>query len=235
MMDDSSRKAERPYHRQVEVLKQDIVQFSELAVQSVTDAVDSLKNIDRRLADKVIRNDDLIDKTDVEIERKAMELIALHQPMAIDLRVLGTSLKIITYLDRIGRYARDIAEVTLKIADQGHYKKVVTIPHMRDIAVGMVADAVKAYMNEDSEVAESVYDRDDSVDALYDEIFRECLTYMMEDSKKITQSIHYILVARYLERIADNSCKIAEKAIYIATGRRRREYAEETGAEAPRD
>lgn len=234
-MDDSSRKAERPYHRQVEVLKQDIVQFSELAVQSVTDAVDSLKNIDRRLADKVIRNDDLIDKTDVEIERKAMELIALHQPMAIDLRVLGTSLKIITYLDRIGRYARDIAEVTLKIADQGHYKKVVTIPHMRDIAVGMVADAVKAYMNEDSEVAESVYDRDDSVDALYDEIFRECLTYMMEDSKKITQSIHYILVARYLERIADNSCKIAEKAIYIATGRRRREYAEETGAEAPRD
>ena len=234
-MDDTDRKAERPYHRRVEGLKQDIVRFSELAAQSVTDAVDSLKNIDRGLAEKVIRNDDVIDRTDVEIEKKAMELIALHQPMAVDLRVIGTSLKIITYLDRIGRYAKDIAEVTLKIADYGHFKKVVTIPHMRDIAVGMVADAVQAYMDEDSDVSESVYERDDSVDALYDEIFRECLTYMMEDSKKITQSTYYILVARYLERIADNSCKIAEKAIYIATGRRRREYAEETGAEAPRD
>lgn len=235
MMKETRTEAETSFHRDIERLKQDIREFSELACESVIDAIDSLKSLDRELAKRVIRDDDVIDKTDVEIESRAMELIALHQPMAIDLRRIGTSLKIITYIDRIGRYARDIAEVTLRLADSGHFKKIVTIPHMRDIAVGMVRDAVRAFMDEDAGLAKDVYESDDSVDALYDEIFRECLTYMMEDSKKITQSIHYILVARYLERIADNSCKIAEKAIYVATGRRRREHGTADGAAPKHD
>lgn len=222
-MSEPRGKGERAFHKEIEELKKDIFEFSELACESVVDSVTGLKDLNRDLANKVIRNDSAIDRKDVEIEGKAMELIALHQPMAIDLRRLGTSLKIITYIDRVGRYAKNIAEITLKLADVGHFKKVVTIPHMADISTTMLRNAVKAYMTEDVELAKCVYESDDEVDALYDEIFRECLTYMMEDTKKITQSLHYIFVARYLERIADNSCKIAEKAIYIATGKRRTE------------
>jgi phosphate transport system protein len=141
--------------------------------------------------------------------------------MAGDLRTLGTILKLITYLDRIARYGYDIAKVTLEMGDRPHIAKLVTIPHMARICDEMIDQAITAFMTNDAERALRVFPRDEEVDALYEQVFRECLTYMMEDNRLITQCAHYILVIRHLERIADNACKIAEKVVYMATGKRR--------------
>ncbi len=148
--------------------------------------------------------------------------------MAADLRTIGASLKIITYLDRIGRYGLDIARVeqTLRAeeaqhAKKGHPRKPVAFQVMAENAVQMLDQALDAYRKRDEAAARSVGKQDDIVDGLEDEIFRQCVTYMMEDPRTITACSHYILVARHLERAADNASKIAEKVLYMVTGERR--------------
>mgnify|MGYP001100329653 FL=1 len=156
----------------------------------------------------------------IEIEKRCLEVIALQSPVAKDLRTIGTYLKVITDFDRIGRYARDIAEVTAHSAETAHFKPLVSIPHMAKMAEEMVDLSVKAFLERDTEPTKVVFELEDKVDSLYDEIFREVITYMMEDSKKITPGINYLLVARYLERIGDHACNISERVIYMVTGKR---------------
>src|SRR5438552_3268606 len=162
-----------------------------------------------------------INRADVAIEARALDLIALHQPMAKDIRTLGASLKIITYLDRIGRYGYDIAKATLALDGKQHVKKLVGIPTMRDKALGLLDVSIAAFRERDAARARTVQPADDEVDALYDQIFRECLTFMIEEPRNITVCTQYILVARHLERVGDNAGKIAEKTLYMATGERR--------------
>lgn len=158
---------------------------------------------------------------DKKIEEKALQLIALYQPMAKDMRAIACILKMITYLTRIGRYGKDIANVAKELADKPHIAKLVEIPYMAEIVCKMIDDALKAFETEDLSLIEDFSERDDSVDALRYSIFRECIPYVMEDPKNITRCAHYAMIARYLERCTDHACKIAEKVYYMVTGERR--------------
>lgn len=212
---------QRPFHQQVEEVQAEVLRMGALSRESLVMGVKSLVDLDARLADRVVAMDQEINRLDVAIETHVLDLLALHQPMASDLRTLGACLKIITYLDRIGRYGYDIAKVTKELEGKTHLGKLVSIPYMAELAAGMLDDALRAFRERDAALAHGLYARDDAVDALNDQIFRECVTYMMEDPRNITICSRYILVARHLERAADNACKIAEKTIYMVKGERR--------------
>ncbi|WP_050769620.1 MULTISPECIES: phosphate signaling complex protein PhoU [Sporomusaceae] len=189
---------------------------------AIEDAVQSLAKQDVNLARKVIEGDDIIDKMEVDIEDKCMVLIARQQPLARDLRIISTGLKITTDLERIGDHAYDIANVTLRLAHQPLIKPLVDIPRMAGMAQKMLHNALEAYFKLDITLAEQVCLADDEVDNLYQQIFRELLTYMMEDPRTISQATQLIFVGRYLERIADHATNIAEWVIYLVTGQRLR-------------
>jgi phosphate transport system protein len=188
--------------------------------EAISLAVKSFEKLDQALADQVIKLDEEMYELNNDIEKRCLEVIALQSPVAKDLRTIGTYLKVITDFDRIGRYARDIAEVTHHSADKAHFKPLVSIPHIAEMASKMVELSVMAFLERDTKLTAEVFDIEDKVDSLYDEIFREVITYMMEDSKKIGIGINYMLVARYLERIADHAVNISERVIYMVTGER---------------
>jgi phosphate transport system protein len=193
-----------------------------LVSDAIRDAVNSLAMQDTELAQKVIAGDDEIDKTEQNIEDKCILLIARQQPLAKDLRVIGTGLKISTDLERIGDHAFDIANVTLKLANQPLIKPLVDIPRMAKVTQEMLANALQAYIDMDINLAEKICQADDEIDNLYQQVFRELLTFMIEDTKTISQATQLIFVARYLERIGDHCTNIAEWTIYLGTGQRRR-------------
>lgn len=212
----------KQFHEQLEALRKRVLHMGKEARSSLLDGVKSLVDDDLKLADSVIARGEALNRLDVELERDALDLLALNQPMAQDLRTVGASLKIITYLDRIGRYGYDIAKVEKTLNDGTKPpRKPVAFQVMADSAVKMLDQALDAYATRDAAKARAVKKQDDVVDGLEDEIFRQCVTYMMEDPRTITACSHYILVARHLERAADNASKIAEKALYMATGERR--------------
>lgn len=206
------------FHDELKKLKKDVIEMGALSIDMLKNSVESLKNQDINLAKKVYSKKGKIAKMDIEIETKALQLLTLHQPMAKDLRLIACSLKMITYLARIGRYSKDIAKVTIELSDKPHIKKLVSIPHMADIVCRMIEDALIAFEKEDISPIKDFSQRDDDVDELRYSIFRECITYMMEDQKTIGRCMHYAMVARYLERCADHACKIAEKIHYMVTG-----------------
>ena len=208
------------FDEQLKKIKQGVLEMGELAQTMLRESIIALKNQDLKLADKVYENKDIIMKMDGDIEHRCLQAISMYQPMAKDMRVIGSSLKLITYLTRIGRYGKDIAKFVKEIADDPHIKKLVSIPHMSKIVDGMISDALIAYKNEEPVDIKSFVERDDDVDTLRNSIFRESLTYMMQDSKNIERCMYYIMISRYLERCADHSCKMAEKIQYIATAER---------------
>jgi len=208
------------FDEQLKKIKQDVVEMGELSQSMLKESIVSLKNQDVKLADKVYANKKKLMKMDEDIEHRCLQAISMYQPMAKDMRVIGASLKIITYLTRIGRYGKDIAKFVNEISDKPHVAKLVNILHMSEIVETMVTDAMNAYKNVKPIDVKSFNDRDDDVDALRISIFREALTYMMEDNKKIERCMYYIMIARYLERCADHACKIAEKVQYMVSGER---------------
>ncbi len=210
------------FDQDLETLRQDLVRMGEIVQVSIKDAVDALAKRDKDLARRVMEGDDVIDRMQVEIEDRCISLIARQQPVATDLRILGTGLKITTDLERIGDHAFDIAKIVLLIGDEPLIKPLVDIPRMAEISQQMLKDSLQAYLKLDIELAEQVCRADDMVDKLYHQVFRELLTYMLEDAKKIKQATQLIFVARYLERIADHSTNVAEWVIYLATGERLR-------------
>jgi phosphate transport system protein len=157
---------------------------------------------------------------EVRLEEHCYQLIALNQPMAKDMRVIACTLKVITASLRIGRYGKVIANIAKKISDQPHIANLMSIPHMAELVIDMIDDAIEAYDKDTLTLISDFSARDDTIDALRQSIFREAITYMMEDPKSITRCTHYILVARYLERCGDHACKIAENVHYMETGER---------------
>ncbi|HVL48854.1 MAG TPA: phosphate signaling complex protein PhoU [Candidatus Thermoplasmatota archaeon] len=212
---------ERRFHHDVEDLVARVAKMADLSRASVHDGVEAFAALDLEAADRVIRMNQEINRLDVEIEARALDLIALHQPMAVDLRTLGATLKVITYLDRIGRYGYDVAKATHAMEGKTHIRRLVGIPLMRDKALALLERAVTSLKTRNATLARTVQPMDDEVDGLYEQIFRECVTHMIEDPRNITPCTQYILVARHLERVGDNAGKIAEKAIYAITGERR--------------
>lgn len=210
------------YDQELETLRKELLLMGKLVAAAIDEAVTSLATQDVELAHKVIVGDDVIDNLEISIEDKCMVLIARQQPMARDLRIISTGLKITTDLERMGDHAYDIANVTLRLANQPLIKPLVDIPRMAKMAQKMLYDSLEAYTRMDIALAEQVCLADDAVDDLYQQVFRELLTYMMEDPKTIGQATQLIFVGRYLERIADHATNIAEWVIYLATGQRLR-------------
>ena len=210
------------FDQELESVRQELVHMGQIVQDAIKNAVDALARRDKALAQQVMDGDDLIDSMQVEIEDRCISLIARQQPVATDLRILGTGLKITTDLERIGDHAFDIAKIVLLIGDEPLIKPLVDIPRMAVMAQSMLEDSLQAYLKLDIQLAEKVCRDDDLVDQLYHQVFRELLTYMLEDPKKINQATQLIFVARYLERIADHSTNVAEWVIYLVTGERLR-------------
>ncbi len=214
--------ARKAFMKGLQELNEMMSTMAEMAELAIRKAVRSLQELDAGDAEEVAVLDREIYALQIENERKCADLLALHAPVARDLRTIMTSLKITTDLDRISRYALDITEATMAMLATGelHPKKLVSIPHMADLTIAMVDKAVKAFVNRDAESVRNIFKEDDSIDALHDEIFREQVTYMMDRAEKIETGARYILVSRYLERISDHACNIGERVVYMVTGER---------------
>lgn len=209
------------FHGELHQLQQDLLRMGTLVEETIYKAVNSLKNRDVALAREVVAGDDVIDRMETDIEQRCLQLIALQQPLARDLRAIGTALKIITDLERMADHAVDIAKVTLRLEGQPLIKPLVDIPRMAEIARSMLRDSLKAYVNRDVDLAMEMIKRDHEVDHLYNQIFRELLTFMIEDPKTITQATYLIFVAQFLERIGDHATNLGEWILYMVTGERK--------------
>ena len=208
------------FHAELNNLKQDTAEMAKFGRNMLRTAVDALVQQDVQLAESVVAKKEEIHGMEVKIEENCYQLIALYQPMARDMRVIACTLKVATASMRIGRYGKVIAKIVREISDKPHIANLMSIPHMADLVIEMVDDAVRAYESEDITQISEFSVRDDTIDALRHSIFREGITYMMEDPKNIPRCTHYIMVARYLERCADHACKIAENVHYMQTGER---------------
>jgi phosphate transport system protein len=201
-------------------LNREVVAMGDLARTMVKHGVQAFLDNDVELMEEVARLDKEIYRMDQAIEKHCVEIIALHQPVAVDLRTVTTCLKIITDLNRIGRYGRDIAELADRQDNGKKLKRIMAIPLMSELSLAMVNEAIDSFVNRDDRKARTLFARDDEVDSLWDSIFRESLTHMMEDPRNISFGTHYILVARYLERIADHACNIGDRVVFMVTGTR---------------
>jgi len=208
------------FHAELERMKENSLTMGYLAEDMLRKSVLALEKRDTDLVEWIkSQKKDLGNQND-RIEEEIYSIIALYQPVAKDMRTVACSLRMISASERIGRYGKDIANIVAAIADQPPIGRLVGIPHMADLVLDMIDDALKAYDKEDLSLIQDHSERDDVIDALRHSIFRECITYMMEDPKTITRCTNYVMIARYLERCGDHSCKMAEKIHYMVTGER---------------
>lgn len=212
----------KQFHEELTLLKAQVLDMCSLATCFLEKSIEALVNQDVKLAQTILDDRKQIMDKNRDIEEKCIQFMALYQPMAIDLRTIVAILKIIEDLVRIGRYGKDIAALVEELSQKPHVKKLISIPHMQRTVESMVQDAINTFQDGDLSRLDDIGTRDAEVDELRDSIFRECLTYMMEDPSTITRCIHYIMIARYLERCGDHAVKIAERAMYMKTG----EYVE---------
>nr|WP_320146460.1 phosphate signaling complex protein PhoU [uncultured Anaeromusa sp.] len=210
------------YDYELQGVRNDILQMGQMVITAIERSIQALVDLDMELACQVIQGDDAIDELELLLEERCVVLIARQQPLAKDLRILSTGLKISTDLERIGDHAFDIAKIAKRLGEggNGHIKPLLDIPRMAGLATQMLRDALTAYVNMDVELADKVCQADDEVDALYNQLFRELLTYMLADPAVINDATQLIFVARYLERVADHTTNIAEWVIYLQTGQR---------------
>ena len=186
-----------------------------LAEQAISNAIEALVQRNTSLAEKTIKEDEKINQMEILIDEWCLKLLALHQPMAADLRFITSAMRINIELERIGDLAVNIAERVISLNQEPQLKPYIDIPRMAKITQSMVKDVLDAFVNGDANLARAVCERDDQVDALNDQVFRELLTYMMADPKTITRAVHLIIVSRCLERIADHTTNIAEGVIFM--------------------
>ena len=210
------------YDYELQGVRNDILQMGQMVITAIERSIQALVDLDMELACQVIQGDDAIDELELLLEERCVVLIARQQPLAKDLRILSTGLKISTDLERIGDHAFDIAKIAKRLGEggNGHIKPLLDIPRMAGLATQMLRDALTAYVNMDVELADKVCQADDEVDALYNQLFRELLTYMLANPAVINDATQLIFVARYLERVADHTTNNAEWVIYLQTGQR---------------
>jgi phosphate transport system protein len=205
---------------QLELLKEDILKMGSLLQEQIYKANRSLTEKNMELAREVIEKDDILDQMDLDIEKKCLYLIALKQPMAKDLRFIGTAFRIIGDIERMGDHAEDIAKIAIDLYEQTYMKPLIDIPKMAQIAQNMVVTAMKAFIEGDVNMAMSLVAMEKEVEVLYDLVFKELLSYMMRDQGNIPQATSLLLVAGHLERIADHATNLGEMVIYMVDGRR---------------
>jgi phosphate transport system protein len=210
---------ERRFDEELNTLKEELLRMASLTEESIVLAVKSLKDRKEELAREVLKKEENINLLDIEIDELCLKLLALRQPMATDLRFITSAMKIASDLERIGDQSVNIAERSLELINFPLLKPLIDIPRMANVAQNMVKDAINAFINRDDKLARSVCQRDDEVDSLNDQIFRELLTYMMQDPSTIRRAVDLILVGRHLERIADHATNIGEDVIYYVKGK----------------
>jgi phosphate transport system protein len=207
------------FHKRLREIQDDILAMGSMVSKALLRSIDALKNRDIDLAHQIIADDHKINGKRFEIEEKCIELIATQQPMAGDLRIIIAILNITTEIERIGDYAEGIAKITIMIGDEPPLKPLIDIPRMAEQTVDMLRRSLDAFINRDAEAAKKISDEDDLVDHLYDQIFRELLTFMAEDPKTITRATRLIWTAHNLERAADRVTNICERVVFIVTGK----------------
>lgn len=210
------------FHQELKKLQLDILKMGSMVEKAISSSIHSLKVQDLHEAQVVLDKDDEIDDLEEQIEEACFRLIMLQQPLAGDLRTIGATLKTLTDLERLGDYANNIAEITLRIGTQPLIKPLIDIPKMAEKAQAMVRKALDAFIERDAESAREVCLQDDEVDEMYTDLFDEIEGMVAGggEGPRVNQAIHLLFVARYLERIADHATNIAERAIYMVTGRR---------------
>ena len=217
----------RHFDQDLQTLKEELLEMGGRAEAIIQKSVEALKRRDRRLADEVIADDETIDRLEIEVDERCVSLLALRQPMAVDLRFITAALKICNDLERVGDHAVNIAQCAQRLAGEPPLKPLVDIPRMADLAASMLREALDAFVRRDGATARTLVKRDDEVDNLNRQVFRELLSYMIEDPRTITRAMELILVARNLERVADLATNIAEEVVFITEARIIKHHAEE--------
>ena len=206
------------FERHLNEIEEDMLVLAGMVERAVGRSIDALKNRDTELARIVIVEDMDINRKRYETEEKCLELLATQQPMARDLRTIVAVLHVIVDLERMGDHAEGIAKIAIMLADEPPLKPYIDIPRMAEIAVRMLKASIEAFKLRDVEMARKVCDEDDEVDALYDQVYRELLVYMLKDPKTIERATHITWVAHNLERIADRVTNICERVVYMVQG-----------------
>ena len=200
------------------LVQEETIQLSSKVEKAIYKSVDSLKKRDVEASQQVIDEDDLIDLKQEALEERCIELIALESPIAGDLRILISAMMIANELERMGDYAEGIAKISVSMGNLPPLKPLIDIPRMAEKAVIMLRNSTQAFISRDVDLARNVVESDDEVDDLYNQVYRELLTYMLEEPGSIQRATYLLWVAHDLERVADRATNIAERVIYLVTG-----------------
>lgn len=206
------------YERELQEIKNSLIYLGALTEKAIQDAMKALSERNSEMANKIIRDDDDIDKLDTELEERCIRVLALRQPTAIDLRFITTAIKITGHLERIGDMAVNIAEKAIQLNQEPQLKPYIDLPRMTDLVTAMIKDSLDSFINNDLERAEKVRRMEEVIDDLNEQIFRELLTFMMEDPKSIHRALLIMQVSKNMERIADHTKGIADMVTYMITG-----------------
>jgi phosphate transport system protein len=207
------------FHKKLREIQDDVLAMGSMVSKAMLRSIDALKNRDLDLARQIVEDDKKVNRKRFEIEEKCIELIATQQPMASDLRIILAVLNIVSEVERIGDYAEGIAKIAIMIGDEPPLKPLIDIPRMAEQTVDMLRRSLDAFVNRDAEAAKNISTEDDMIDQLYDQVFRELLTFMAEDPKAITRATRLIWVAHNLERAADRVTNICERVVFVVTGK----------------
>jgi phosphate transport system protein len=225
----SNERPSRHFQDELDQLKARLLEMGGLAEERVRESVESLVSRDPGLVERVLAGDAAINQLQIEIDDRCFKLLALHQPMAVDLRVIVAALKIINDLERVGDLAVNIAEAVRRSLEHPPVKELIDIPKMTDLAQEMLRDALDAFVRRDMSLAQTVLTRDDTLDALKTKVFRDLLTHMVRDHTTIEPSLDLILISRHLERIGDHATNIAEDVIFMVSAKDVRHHQEDSG------
>ena len=208
----------KTFETEIQQVKDNVLVLGSMVEQALLDSVDALRKRDIKAAEKIYTDDMEINKKRFEIESQLMVLIATQQPMARDLRILASTLEVISELERMGDYAKGIANINLRMGDAQLLKPLIDIPRMANKGVDMLHRALTAFVNEDVEVSKSLPVEDDEVDALYNQIYLELMNFVIADPTTVERVNWLLWVAHNLERFADRVTNICERTIFIVTG-----------------
>jgi len=207
------------YERTLRLLKDKLLLMGYLAEQMIADSIRALEERRSDLAKEVMARDDTIDQLEIEIDNLCYEILALHQPVASDLRFIATALKIVRELERIGDTAVNITRRTLELLAEPALKRLIALPLMANASQGILRHSLDAFVSSNVQLAEKVIESDCIIDDIYEEIFRELLAYMFEDARSVSCALKLIFIAKHLERVGDHSANIAEMVIFMVKGK----------------
>ncbi|MEK7713815.1 MAG: phosphate signaling complex protein PhoU [Deltaproteobacteria bacterium] len=209
----------KQFEEELRLIKEKVLRLGGLVEEGIANSIKALVERDTQLAERTIENDHVVNGLEVEIDELCLKVLALRQPAASDLRLITTAIKIITDLERIGDMAVNVCERVLELNEEAPLKPYIDIPRMAEAAQRMLKESLDAFVNGDTDLATKVLVEDDFVDDLNRQIFRELLTFMMEDPNTISRAMKILFISKYLERIADHATNIAEMVVFMVKGK----------------